>query len=105
MRKRSKVVVLMALLAVVSVLTSPPSQTSASVCNMGLCITVADCWENCPSAATASCVNNGCQYTFGGPGGGGPSGGQCPEQRICRDHDDCIYGSVQGNCSNSVCVC
>jgi hypothetical protein len=105
MTKRSKLAVLMVVLALVSVLSSPPAQSFAvgNFCGAALCWTESQCWDNCSSATAVACVNNLCQYTFGS---GGPGGGQiCPEQRICGDDSHCNYGAVQGTCVNNVCVC
>lgn len=105
MRKRSKVVVLMALLAVVSVLTSPPSPTWAviSSCPGSLCSSASHCADICPSATSVACVNSRCQYNFG-PGGPGGSQG-CPVQGFCQDDGDCDFDFVQGTCVNNLCVC
>ena len=104
MKKRNKLAGLMVALALVSFLAKSPSPTWATpeVCSAALCITVEDCWENCPDADSAYCVNNGCQYNLGP---GGPGGSACPEARLCLDASYCDYGTVQGNCVNNGCVC
>ncbi|HSN86127.1 MAG TPA: hypothetical protein VL025_05180 [Thermoanaerobaculia bacterium] len=102
MKKRSRLAVLMVLLAVVGVVTSPPPEAWA-FCGMSFCSSVSHCWENCPDATTAACVNNVCQYTYGGPTPPNPQ--TCPSQRFCGDASHCDYGSVQGSCINNVCVC
>lgn len=104
MKTRNKLVALLALLAVVGVLAGTPSQTWAvgGGCTMSFCTSVSQC--NCPSAQSVACVNNVCQYTYGpGPGGGGSQG--CPMQRFCVGPQHCVFGSIQGTCVNSVCVC
>lgn len=63
------------------------------------------CWGLCPTATAAACVNNVCQFTLPG-GGGGPGGVGCPEQRDCVDESHCVYfGGITGACINNVCVC
>lgn len=64
------------------------------------------CWELCPTALSAACVNSVCQYTQP-TGPGGPSGGGgCPLQSRCVDDYDCVFfGGVTGTCVNGICVC
>jgi hypothetical protein len=64
------------------------------------------CWDLCPTADTAACVNNVCQFTL--PGGGGPGGGgnQCPQQGLCVSDANCVFfGGITGTCVNNRCVC
>lgn len=103
MNKRSKVVILVALLAVVSVLTSPPTPTWASFCPGAFCSSASQCASNCPTATSVACVNHQCQYNFGPGGPGGGSG--CPIQSFCQDDDHCDFDFVQGTCVGGVCVC
>jgi hypothetical protein len=92
-------------LAVVGVVTSPAPEAWA-ICGMSFCSTVSHCWANCPSATTAACVNNICQYTYGSGGGPGGGGQGCPYQKFCNpEFNNCDYGTVQGDCINNVCVC
>lgn len=104
MNKQSRLAVLMALLAVVGVLTSAPSQTWADFCPGSHCFSASQCSSICPSASSVACVDGSCEYTFspGGPGGGGQ---ECPVQGRCLDDEHCDFGFVQGSCVSGFCVC
>src|SRR5262245_68994 len=75
----------------------PPAVQQASVCPQSFCSTDQQCQTNCPSASSAVCVSNVCQYTFPGGGGGG-TGGRCPQQRFCTSDSQCVFGAVHGTC-------
>jgi hypothetical protein len=84
----------------------PLWQTSNGCYQMSLCRDDEYCWQLCPEANAASCINNVCQFTLPGGGGGGGTGGGCPQQGICRGDYDCVFpGGVTGTCVNNSCVC
>jgi hypothetical protein len=63
------------------------------------------CWDQCPTANSAACVNNVCQFSLpgSGPGGGGNS---CPYQSHCVDDSHCVFfGGITGTCVSGLCVC
>ena len=66
------------------------------------CSTDEQCQTNCPPASSAVCVSNVCKYTFLPIGGGGTG---CPQQRLCSNNSQCVYGVLHGTCVNSVCRC
>jgi hypothetical protein len=83
----------------------PIFKTEDGCYNMTFCPDDDYCWQICSTASTAACVNNVCQFTFPG-GGGGPTGNNCPEQRHCLDSSHCVYfGGIYGTCVNNLCVC
>jgi len=83
----------------------PLWQTSNGCYQMSLCPDDEYCWQLCPEANSASCINNVCQFALPGGGGGGTGGG-CPQQGICRGDYDCVFpGGVTGTCVNNSCVC
>lgn len=74
--------------------------------NMSFCPDDDYCWSLCPTANSASCVNNVCQFSLPGGGGPGPSGNQCPYQSICAGDHHCSFpGGITGTCVNNTCVC
>jgi hypothetical protein len=74
-----------------------------SICHASLCETDQDCQSACPSATSATCVSNVCEYTYNGGGGGGGGGPLCNEQ-LCFEDGDCTCGTKRGYCgSNFVC--
>jgi hypothetical protein len=83
---------------------APLFKTEDGCYNMTHCPNDDYCWQVCSTASTAACVNGVCQFTF--PGGGGPTGNDCPEQRHCFDNSHCVYfGGIFGVCVSGVCVC
>lgn len=80
--------------------------TSPGCYEMSDCVDDNSCWGLCPTATSAACVNNVCQFTLPGGGGSGPGGGACPEQRDCADDSHCVYfGGIYGTCVNNLCIC
>jgi hypothetical protein len=82
----------------------PEMQWEAGLCPQSFCSTDQQCQTNCPSASSAVCVSSVCQYTFPGGGGGG-TGGRCPQQRFCSSDSQCVFGAVHGTCVTNVCRC
>ncbi|RKH05833.1 hypothetical protein [Corallococcus carmarthensis] len=72
------------------------------ICHESLCDTNQDCRNACPSALTAACVQNTCQFTYTS-GGGGPGGPYCAEQ-FCSEDQECNCNGRPGYCgADSVC--
>ncbi|WP_002637172.1 hypothetical protein [Myxococcus hansupus] len=80
-------------------------EASAGMCFETFCDDDFHCQSACPSAQTAACVNNVCEYTYrtgGGPGGGGP--GPLCHAMLCSDDYHCQCRGHQGYCgSDNVC--
>jgi len=78
----------------------------SAICNISVCVTVSDCYEACPEATSASCVNNACQYGSGGGGGGG--GGPICNASLCISASDCYDACPEASfayCgSDNICV-
>lgn len=73
--------------------------------NASLCPNDDYCWQLCPTANSAACVNNVCQFSLPGGGSGG-GGGSCPQQGICVEDYHCTFpGGITGTCVNGSCVC
>ncbi|NPC68252.1 hypothetical protein [Corallococcus exiguus] len=68
------------------------------ICHESICDTDQDCRNSCPSARTATCVQNTCEFTYTG-GGGGPGGPFCTEQ-ICTENWECSCNGVAGYCGS-----
>jgi hypothetical protein len=84
----------------------PTWLTSDGCYNLRHCTESSECWESCPEASSAACVNNVCDITVPGGGGTGGGGGGCPQQSHCSDPSDCVFfGGITGTCINNVCVC
>lgn len=81
----------------------PLWQTGSGCYNQSFCQSDAYCWELCPEANAAVCVNGVCQFTLPG---GGSGGGSCPNQGFCAYDYQCVFpGGITGTCINNVCVC
>jgi hypothetical protein len=73
--------------------------------NMMICPDDDYCWNQCPTASSAACINNVCQFSLPGGGGGSPGNG-CPYESLCAEDYHCTFpGGITGTCVNSRCVC
>lgn len=68
------------------------------ICYAALCDTDMDCYNACPSATSAACVDNACQYSYSGGGGGGGGGGPLCNASFCDNDLQCSCNGVQGWC-------
>jgi len=85
------------------------SVETTSICAQSLCWSDQDCYNACPGAASAACINDVCHYPTGGGGGSGGGGGGgggggpiCPIS-LCMDDSQCLCGGRQGYCMNEIC--
>lgn len=75
---------------------------SLAICHQSFCSDVSDCWEACPNARTAACVESACEYTY--PSGGGGGGGPLCHQQFCSEDSQCVCNNAQGFCgADSTC--
>lgn len=90
----------------IDVLLGTVEPVPVSECEISFCVTVQDCYDACPEATSASCVNNACQYDSGGGGGGG-GGGEC-NISVCTSDQECYEACPEASfayCdSNNACV-
>ncbi|AFE04344.1 hypothetical protein COCOR_01869 [Corallococcus coralloides DSM 2259] len=68
------------------------------LCHESLCETDQDCRNACSSARTATCVQNTCEFTYTGGGGGG--GGPFCHEQFCTENWDCSCNGVAGYCGS-----
>jgi hypothetical protein len=92
----------LALASVDSRLTIPQPEYLQTTCPEGpYCDTPQDCLNNCPTATSATCIENSCAFTYGSPGGGNPGGGggnpwdDCPAS-FCQSYQDCVCQDDRG---------
>ncbi|MFP2957549.1 hypothetical protein ACLEPN_06870 [Myxococcus sp. 1LA] len=87
-----------------AVLVQEAEESSMAICHQSFCDEDSQCANACPSAQTATCMNNVCEYTYRTGGGtGGPGGPFCPTM-LCADDYHCKCGDRQGYCGfDSIC--
>ncbi|ATB46706.1 hypothetical protein [Corallococcus macrosporus] len=77
---------------------------SMAICFQSFCDEDWQCADACPSAQTATCTNNVCEYTYRTGGGTGGPGGPFCHAMFCAEDYHCQCGDVQGYCGlDSVC--